>query len=85
MSNSKWIVSVKGNPSGSSWEISVLRADNTHGIHSYGWFDEDKLLISHSSTPCRWPLAPGLGPFMVELANRYAAFLNDGGEFVKLI
>lgn len=83
-----WIPHVKGDPNGEYWEISVVRKSNIHGIKSCGWFDEDKLLISHNGGACHWPLAPGLGPLMVEVAHRYADYLNQGGkklEFNKLL
>lgn len=73
----KWIPQVFGNPDGESWEISVIREDNEHGRRSWGWFDQDKLNISHNGGPCRWPLGPGLGKFMVELASKYAEYLNE--------
>ena len=43
----KWVVDIK--EYGKSFEISVLRDDNAHGKKSYGWFDENKLLISSST------------------------------------
>jgi len=43
----KWVVNIKEYKQ--SFEISVLRDDNEHGKRSYGWFDENKLLISSSS------------------------------------
>jgi len=43
----KWVVDIKEYKQ--SFEISVLRDDNEHGKRSYGWFDENKLLISSSS------------------------------------
>ena len=74
-SMSPWVAQVFGDPDSESWEISVVRP-GTHGTISWGWFGKDKLLISHNGGPCRWPLAPGVGDLMVELANRYAASLN---------
>ncbi len=72
-----WIAQVKGDPASESWEISVVR-EGTFGTESWGWFKPDeKLLISHNGGPCKWPLAPGLAPLMVELAARYAAMLNS--------
>lgn len=76
----KWLVQVKGDPNGTSWEISVVREDNMHGQSSWGWFGDRKLLVSHNGGPCNWPLAHGLGAVMVEIANRLCAFLNDGGN-----
>ena len=74
----KWETQSKGDPNGNSWEISVIRSDYEHGHQSWGWFDKNKLLISHNGGPCSWPLAPGLGPLMEELAKRYCDMLNNG-------
>lgn len=76
----EWLSQVKGDPNGTSWEISVVRKDNAHGQASWGWFDERKLLVSHNGGPCHWPLAPGLGPVMVEIADRLRDYLNQGGR-----
>jgi hypothetical protein len=73
----KWVVDVKGDPNGECWEISVLKESNEHGKSSFGWFDENKLLISHNGGPCSWPLAPGIGQLMIELAHKYADYLNN--------
>ena len=73
----KWIVNIKGDVNSTSWEISVVREDNDHGKNSYGWFDENKLLVSHSGGPCRWALAPGLGEKMINLAVDLARDLNS--------
>lgn len=42
-----WMVNVKGEPN-ESFEISVVRTSNTHGRKSYGWFDENKIMISQN-------------------------------------
>lgn len=80
----KWLVQVKGDPNGARWEISVVREDNDHGRASWGWFDQNKLLVSHNGGPCDWPLAPGLGALMVEVAERLAAHLNEHGSIPAL-
>jgi len=72
----KWLAQVKGDPDTARWEISIVREDNEHGRASWGWFDEDKLLISHNGGPCDWPLAPNLGSKMVDIAKKYARDLN---------
>jgi len=72
----KWIPQIFGDPNGQAWEISVVLEDNEHGRKSWGWFGEDKILISHNGGPCNWPLGPGLGSLMIEVANRYADYLN---------
>jgi len=77
----KWLAQVKGDPEANSWEISVVRSDNEHGQKSWGWFDERKLLISHNGGPCHWPLAPGLGKQMIQIAERYADDLNARDNF----
>lgn len=75
---SRWMVQIKGDPNSESWEISVIREDYALGQQSWGWFNERKLLVSHNGGPCRWPLAPGLGPVMVEIATRLCDHLNSG-------
>ena len=80
----KWITQVFGDVNGSHWEVSVVREDNEHGQKSWGWFDDRKLLVSHNGGPCDWPMAPGVGPIMVEIANRLRDYLNDGGTLDDL-
>ena len=72
----KWIVNVKGKANSSSFEISVVREDNAHGIRSYGWFDDTKLLISHNEGLCCWPLTERIWDKMIKLANEVADELN---------
>ena len=71
-----WIVNVLGDPASDSWEISLVRASNKFGRESFGWFDRNKVLVSHNGGPCHWPLAPGLAPKMIELAKQHASELN---------
>ena len=73
----KWIVNVKGGPTKASFEISVVREDNEHGITSYGWFDDDKLLISHSGGPCPWGVTSRIWNGLMELASVMASELNN--------
>lgn len=40
--SSKWIVTNFGDN-----EISICRNNNTHGLSSYGWFDENKILVAY--------------------------------------
>ncbi len=72
----KWLVDVKGDVNSESWEVAIVREDNVHGRRSWGWFDQNKLLVSHNGGPCHWPLAPGLGPTMNEVAEKYCDALN---------
>lgn len=78
-----WKVQVFGDVNSGSFEISVVWSENAHGQQSWGWFDKEKLLISHNGGPCDWPLAPGLGPLMIEVAHRYAKMLNKGLKTLK--
>jgi hypothetical protein len=71
-----WVVDIKGNPNGKTWEIAIIDSENTHGFESYGWFGPDKFLISHNGGPCRDPLLPGLGPIMIEIADRLCDTMN---------
>lgn len=73
-----WKAQVFGDVNGEAWEISVVRSDNEHGQKSWGWFDDRKVLISHNGGPCSWPLAKGLGPLLVKVAEKYAELLNNG-------
>lgn len=75
MSN-PWEVNVKGNKGSNDFEISVLRKNNEHGHASYGWFDKNKLLITHNGGPCEWPLTAIVWDKMIKLAHEVADELN---------
>ena len=74
----EWLVNVKDNRKHDSWEISVVRADNAHGLKSYGWFDEDKLLVSHNGGPCKWPICDFVWEQQLKIAQELCARLNAG-------
>ena len=76
----KWIVNIKGSPEKTHFEISVLRENNAFGQRSYGWFDYDKLLISHNGGPCGDFVIPVVWDGLVELANKIADQLNASEE-----
>lgn len=76
MNRNNWIVNIKGGANQTGFEISVVRKNNTHGIKSYGWFDEDKLLISHSGGPCQTPVISLVWDYLVAIAEQVAAELN---------
>jgi len=76
MNKAKWVVNVKGNWGNKSFEISVVRDDNEHGKLSYGWFDQHKLLITHSGGSCDWPLIKTVWDKQIALANSVADELN---------
>lgn len=71
-----WQVSIKGGPGLSSFEISIVRADNYHGKVSYGWFDRNKLLVSHNGGPCQWPVNERVWNGLVSLAETVCAEMN---------
>lgn len=48
-SKGKWIVSVQHSHDFINYEISCVREGNIHGQNSYGWFDNNKILIAESS------------------------------------
>ena len=74
---SKWIVDIKGAPEQSPFEISVLRDDNKHGKESYGWFKENKILISNSGGPCRNSLRQSVWDRLVSVAEIVAEMMNN--------
>lgn len=78
--DNKWIVSTKGGPEKTHFEISVLRENNAFGQRSYGWFDKDKLLISHNGGPCGDFVIPAVWNGLVKLAKEIADQLNDSDE-----
>lgn len=76
----KWVVDIKGTYDEDSFEISVLRDDNTHGKCSYGWFDENKLLISSSGGPCRDGVIKPVWQQLHSVAQKVASDLNKKEE-----
>lgn len=75
MNRDSWKVQIKGDKCGRSFEICVVRESNEHGLHSWGWFDENKLLISHSGTH-QVTLTEKVWNEMVALAKDIAIELN---------
>ena len=78
MSNGRWIVHYKGGPNQDCFEIAVVREDNGHGLKSYGWFDENKLLISHSGGPCSDSVTEFVWHELILVACAFAQGLNEG-------
>lgn len=75
----EWKVQIFGDKRDKSFEISVVRASNKHGQRSWGWFDENKLLICHNGGPCHDALVPIVWDRMIELAEEVCRHLNSGG------
>ena len=78
----KWIVHIKDERSNDCFEITVLREDNEHGIESYGWIDEDKLLISSSGGASEDLVTEKVWEKLVRVACEVARELNQE-EFEK--
>ena len=72
-----WVIDIKGWWGKEHFEISVLRDNYGLGKQSYGWFDERKLLITHSGGPCRWPLTQLIWEKQVNLAYEVAEEMNE--------
>lgn len=75
MSN-RWIVHTKGAAGRNFFEIAVIRADNVHGMNSYGWFGPDKLLISHNGGPCKDSVTQEVWKELIAVADLIAASMN---------
>lgn len=78
-----WIVDIKGDANESSWEISVILETNTHGFRSYGWFDNEKILIGSSSGPCKNKAIPFVFNRLLALEEETARKLNAGEIVVE--
>lgn len=72
----RWIVEVKGGAGERNFEIAVVRNDNDLGRRSYGWFNENKLLISHNGGPCHWPVTANVWDKLMRVAHEVADELN---------
>lgn len=72
----KWEVHTKGGANQCPFEIAVIRRDNALGKRSYGWYGEDKLLITHNGGPCQWPVTLTVWNGCLRLAEEIAEKLN---------
>jgi len=72
-----WVVNVFGKAGSKSFEISVVRSDNEHGMKSFGWFDGRKLLITHNGGPCDWPLTTYVWDEQIRVAGLICKRLNN--------
>jgi len=71
-----WEANINGKKCADSFEISVVRQSNEHGHESYGWFGDNKLLISSSGGPCKWPVTEQVWDKLIEVAKETAQELN---------
>ena len=83
MAKSDWIAQVKGEKCSEKFEISVVRESYELGKMSWGWFGNDKLLISHNGGPCQWPLTEKVWNKIVQLAEDVAGELNSEERVVE--
>lgn len=81
--SSMWIVDTKGGYGKDAFEISILRENNEHGKRSYGWFDDNKLLVSHSGGPCKWGVTKQVWDGLIALAYKEADRLNSDDDKAK--
>lgn len=74
----KWKVQIHGEPEKAPFEISVLNTEaEDRCLKGYGWFSEDKLLISHSGGPCPWGVTKMVWDELVIVADLIAKQLNS--------
>lgn len=78
MSDKKWKVQVFGERDSISWEISVVYVDDGQVQTSWGWFNSEKLLISHNGGPCRWKIPGYAFDQQLIIAEEVARRLNNG-------
>ena len=71
-----WEVQVKGKACSESWEISIVRQSNQLGHESWGWFDDNKLLVSHNGGPCHGPLIRPVWDRMIRAAHEVCDALS---------
>jgi hypothetical protein len=72
-----WRVQINGGPNRIPFEISVVNNKITEVQRHYGWFDENKLLITHNGGPCSWPLTDLVWNKVTEAAIQVARTLNS--------
>ena len=77
MNKAKWVVHTKGGYTTQSYEVCVIRDDNTHGKRSYGWIGKDKIHIGSDGGPCRYSIQHKMiWDGLLELAHKVADHLN---------
>lgn len=73
----KWKVLVLGRKGTTEWEITVVHVDNKHGQESYGWYDNDKILVS-TCDDFGIPLLREVWDGQIKLAKEICKKLNSG-------
>ena len=74
--NPKWIVCIKGDSGLAPFEIAVVKETYLLGRNSYGWFGENKILISHSAYVCK-EIPLHVWEKLINLARKIATELNE--------
>lgn len=73
----EWKVEIKGKCGTRDFEISVIRADFTHGFKSWGWPSlDEKRIVAANTGGSGYEIQPFVWDRAVETAHDYAAFLN---------
>lgn len=72
----KWHLQVHGKATETPFEISVVNNHIDSAQRCYGWFNENKLLISHSGGPCNNTLIPLVWDKIICLAKEVVNTLN---------
>ncbi len=70
--NDRWVVNIIGAPN-QAYEISIVRDSETLAKQCYGWFDENKVLISEGLIGVSFRVWSA----MIELADNEAINLNS--------
>lgn len=78
----KWSVDVKGHAMARDWEISVVHERFPHGISSFGWFGDCKVLIGSSGGPCHNPAIKPVWDALLVVAQTVCDQLNAGAQTI---
>jgi hypothetical protein len=73
-----WEVNIIDQRCCGSWEISVLKKSNIHGKKSYGWIDQNKILISADIGYKPDSICGFVFKEHVKIANELCRRLNSG-------
>ncbi len=83
MKKKEWLIVIKGNKNNGQWypfEISVVHIKNKLGQNSYGWFDENKILISSSGGCNHNSVSEFVWDRLIKIAEDLAEYLNNGNK-----
>ena len=78
MKKNKWEVQLKGEIEEGDFELSVIRKSNLHGHDSWGWGDENKIILFDTGLGGN-DLNPGTKK-QIKFAKQVAKILCEGLE-----